>query len=706
MEKTLTELFNIIALAGICCVPFLKSKGKGIVTFIVIILQVIVASFIALSVFYEGAINFSYPGSFVTGIIPVRVDELSAWFILIISFGFLTGGWYGLKYMSMYLNDDQENKGNLSLHAIAFILAFTSLIDICIVQNGFIFLVFWEIMALSSFILIIYEHYKIRTLKAGLNFLIQSHISILFLTLAFMIARVKTGTFDFNGIVEFSSKVLNSNVDPGYFVADQSTVIIIALLIFFFSGFAIKAGFAPFHTWLPLAHPAAPSHISGIMSGVIIKIGIYGILRMLLLIEMNTALTIAVGYTILAISVITGVYGVMMAIIQHNLKKLLAYHSIENIGIIGIGIGAGCLGIGYGNVVLMAGGFGGALLHTLNHSLFKSLLFYTAGNVYKATHTMQIESLGGLLKKMPHTAYLFLIAALAICGLPPFNGFISEFLIYNGLFNGLISSNFFFIIFILFVILGLVLIGGLALICFTKAFGIVFLGTPREAIKHEIPQEKTVSNLPLYLIASVILLIGIFPFILQPVLIPLVGMFGGLPEQMQILNTDPSIMNNLSQVLGSLTNVGWYSLAFIGLVVVLFIVRHLVTRKRSVLADETWGCGYVGDASKMQYTASSFIRTYRKLAEPLLMVHKEKAFPEGLYPEKIEQITHPYDKAEHWLIDKPLALMRRFLNRFVFLQNGNIQFYILYGFIFIGLVIVLPLIIRQVMMLINFLNQL
>jgi formate hydrogenlyase subunit 3/multisubunit Na+/H+ antiporter MnhD subunit len=174
------------------------------------------------------------------------------------------------------------------------------------------------------------------------------------------------------------------------------------------------------------------------MSGVIIKIGIFGILRMLLVVK--TDLT-SVGYLILIVSLISGLYGVMLAIIQHNLKKLLAYHSIENIGIIGIGIGIGCIGIGTGNQVLSTLGFAGALLHTLNHSLFKSLLFYTAGNVYQATHTMDIEKLGGLIKKMPQTAALFLIAAIAICGIPPFNGFVSEFIIYTGLYNWLSDAT-------------------------------------------------------------------------------------------------------------------------------------------------------------------------------------------------------------------------------------------------------------------------
>jgi formate hydrogenlyase subunit 3/multisubunit Na+/H+ antiporter MnhD subunit len=189
------------------------------------------------------------------------------------------------------------------------------------------------------------------------------------------------------------------------------------LFMCFFTGFAIKAGFVPFHTWLPYAHPVAPAHVSGMMSGVMIKLGIFGILRMLLLMNQNYLI---IGYFILIISIISGIYGVILAIVQHNLKKLLAYHSIENIGIIGIGIGIGAIGVGEKNAYLAFAGFAGALLHTLNHSLFKSLLFYGSGTIYQAIHTLNIDSMGGLIKKMPKTAITFLIGALAICGLPPF----------------------------------------------------------------------------------------------------------------------------------------------------------------------------------------------------------------------------------------------------------------------------------------------
>ncbi|MCX6308458.1 MAG: proton-conducting transporter membrane subunit, partial [Bacteroidia bacterium] len=299
MEITLIELFNLLALVGILTFPFFKIKGRGIITLTVITLQVLIASVVAVSVFTNGSVEYAYTGSFITGLIPVRVDYLSAWFLLVISFTFLTGVWYGVQYLKAYLHQPS----NLTLHAVAFIVLFTSLIDLCMIQNSLVMLVVWEIMALSSFILIIFENYKAETLKAGINFLIQSHVCILFLTFAFMWVKVKTGSFDLQAITTYT--------------ASQPAIIGIGLFVFFFIGFGIKAGFVPFHTWLPKAHPAAPAHISGIMSGVIIKIGIFGILRMLLLIKTDM---ITIGYFVLFMSTITGVYGVALAIVQHNLK--------------------------------------------------------------------------------------------------------------------------------------------------------------------------------------------------------------------------------------------------------------------------------------------------------------------------------------------------------------------------------------------------
>jgi hydrogenase-4 component B len=673
---TVIMAFTVIILSAIVLIPFVSVQWKGMITVTTVTAIAILSSIIAFRALAGENSEYLFQGSLVTGKIPVRIDALSGWFILIINFTCITGAFYGMQYMKVY----RTQKDNLSLHCISFILVQSSLISICSLQNTIVFLIAWEIMALSSFILIIFEHNKRETLKAGINFLIQSHICIMFLTLGFIWVVLRMNSYDFNAITLFSTS--------------YSLLTGVALFLCFFIGFAIKAGFVPFHTWLPYAHPAAPSHVSGVMSGVIIKIGIYGIMRMLLLIKSDY---IVIGYSILFISIVTGIYGVMLAIIQHNLKRLLAYHSIENIGIIGIGIGLGCIGIGKGNHLLTVLGFAGALLHTLNHSLFKSLLFYGAGNVYQATHTMDIEKLGGLAKRMPHTTFLFLIGALAICGLPPFNGFVSEFLIYNGMFTGLHGSDNAFLSSIVCGLFGLALIGGLAMLCFTKAFGSVFLGTARHHFRHTPAEAGFGKLIPMYAVVLLIITIGLFPkAFIEALSQPLILFTHTTP-----FNIQPGIL----PVTEALSMIGICAMSFLLLAGLIYLIRRRMSINQPQNFEPTWGCGYIAPTSKMQYTASSFIRAYRKLAEPFLSISKKKKEITEVFPKTGGQETHPYDKAEKWFIDYPLQLLKTFFNRFAFLQNGNLQFYILYGIVFISIVLGVPFIFDYIKSLIQFLNQ-
>ena len=666
--------FLAIILLSILLIPFVSTKWKGIITVAAVCAIAALISVIAIQTLGGTNFEFSFAGSLITGKIPVRIDALSGWFILIISFTFITGAFYGLQYMKPY----RSQTANLSIHCITYILLYGALLSICSLQNSIAFLIAWEIMAITCFLLIIFEHYKKDTISAGINFLIQSHVCIMFLTLGFIWVALKTSSYDFKAIHDFS---LSNSMLSG-----------VALFLCFFIGFAIKAGFVPFHTWLPYAHPAAPSHISAVLSGVIIKIGIYGILRMLLLIKTDYTL---IGYVILFFSLVSGIYGVMLAILQHNLKRLLAYHSIENIGIIGIGIGLGCIGMGKENNVLIVLGFAGALLHTLNHSLFKSILFYSAGNVYQSTHTTNIEQLGGIGKRMPHTSFLFLIAALAICGLPPFNGFVSEFIIYNGMFAGLKDTEFSFLFSIVSSLFSLALIGGLAILCFTKAYGAVFLGTPGSFFK-QAPEEANFGKLiPMYAGTVLILLIGIFPPFFVNAAIEPVHLF------MQPLNANVIVF----PITNAISMIGYSAIGFVALSGLVFITRKRFIASKPQRIDVTWGCGYVAPTGKMQYTASSFIRAYRKLAEPVFSIYKKKKEITGVFPKTGGHETHPYDKAELWLIDYPLRQLKHFFNRFTFLQNGNAQFYILYGMIFISLVLGIPVIFEYIKSLITFLNQ-
>jgi len=650
----------IITVLFILFVSFTREAWSGNIALGAVLINAGISSLVAVNAVLGHSYQEIINGGPIFGDIPIRVDALSGWFILMMNFTVLTGILYGRRYMKLY-----ENKsGMISLHFASFIINHVSMIGIFIVQNSLAFLYVREVMALSSFIMVIFEYKKPETLKAGINFLIQSHICILFLTLGLIWVSSRTNSYDFSAISQYCASV--------------NPAISLILYLCFFIGFAIKAGFVPFHTWLPYAHPVAPSHVSGVMSGVMIKLGIFGILRMLLLVNQNYLI---IGYFILIFSLISGVYGVVLAIVQHNLKKLLAYHSIENIGIIGMGIGIGAIGIGIKNPYLAFTGFAGALLHTLNHSLFKSLLFYGAGTIYQTIHTLNIDSMGGLIKKMPQTAILFLIAAMAICGLPPFNGFISEFLIYLGLFEGVHSGSLSLTTVFILSIAGLALIGGLALLCFTKAFGIIFLGQERSHFDHEIQEAERSKLFPGYLIALFILIIGLFPqlfirLLINPVSVFTSGLSDGFPALKMISN------------LQSISLVAW---AFLLALAIIRAIKHFVLRNKKLVAAPTWGCGYEAPNSKMQYTASSYVRTYRKLIGPFLIMNKKEEDIKGVFSKPIHSQTHPYDKIEAVFIDLPLRIMNKIMAHVRFIQNGDVRYYILYGVLFIFIIVIFSL---------------
>lgn len=661
----LTFLFILV-------VTRVKSEQKGLATAAAVILSAAFSSWIAIKALTGRPFDESFHGGTVFGNISVQLDGLSAWFILLTNFTAITAILYGRQYLKHY----QSLPANLSLHYTSYLLNHFALTGLYFIQNSLAFLCFWEITALSAFILVIFEHGRMETLKAGINYLIQSHISIAFLTVGFIWVYASTGSFEFTAIRDYC---ISAGKEAG-----------MLLFLVFFTGFGIKAGFVPFHTWLPHAHPAAPSHISGLMSGVIIKTGIYGILRMLLLMPDNHLI---MGYLVLLISVISGVYGVLLATIQHNIKKLLAYHSIENIGIIGIGIGIGAIGDGLHIPFLAVTGYAGALLHTLNHSLFKSLLFYTAGTVYTATHTLNIDRMGGLIKKMPHTALLFLIAALAICGLPPFNGFISEFLIYSGLFSAIGSGNAASVI--IMAVIGLALIGGLALMCFTKAFGIIFLGTNRMKNKPAFHEANPPMLFPKYLIVLFIVSIGLLPQWFVAVLQKPLDLFTDIPAALE----HGSLAGLMQKI----------SLAVAGLIVLsllLFLIRKVVSRRFVPDFGPTWGCGYKTESPRLQYTASSFVRPYTKLIKPWIGMSKTNDEIRDIFPRPLHTETHFHDKIEIGMVDRPVRNLKGFLGKFKFLQNGSVQFYVLYGVVFIAISIAIPLIIKAIQYLGHLLKQL
>jgi hydrogenase-4 component B len=649
------ELVNvswIVTLLAIFVLFFIPTTFKAYTAAFAVLLNSLITSWIAFPALNGQIVEKTvYAGSFL-GNIDISVDGLSAWFILIINFTSLTGVFYGIGYLKAYNNPSPK----LSLHWILFILFHLSMVWVCMLQNTFAFLMAWEVMSLTSMLLVIFDHHNAQTLKAGINYLVQMHISVVFLTAGFLWVYSSKGSFNFEAIRAF-------------FLSHNN----VWLFLIFFIGFGLKAGFIPLHSWLPHAHPAAPSHISGVMSGVIVKLGIYGIFRMITFLNADYIL---LGEIILSLAVMTGIYGILNATVHRDFKRMLAYCTIENIGIIGIGIGIGLIGIGNSSPTMYFLGFGGALLHVLNHSLFKSLLFYSAGSVFQQCHTRNMEHLGGLIKTMPKTAGIFLVGAIAIGGLPPFNGFVSEFIIYSGLIEGVHASSLSQILLFVISLAGLSVIGGLSVLTFTKTFGTIFLGQARTELHHKPHEVSNQMLIPQFIIIGVMLSVAFIPqFYMGIIGLALSGMNNSLLIEPGVFLTYTTTIAGIS----------FYSLLLIGIIVLTWLLRSLIMRNRLQRIETTWGCGYVAPNSRIQYTGKSFSKPLGKILNFMLI--EKKHFNElktnEIFPKKRSYVSHYLDFFEHNMIDPITQRLTYSANYFSFIQNGRIQSYVLYGIVFI-----------------------
>jgi hydrogenase-4 component B len=647
--KTAALLF----FSGILAIPFVPARVKPVISVILVFIIALSTSILALRGFNPGGIEFLISGGSFFGEIPLRIDGLSAWFILIINFTSLTGVLYGAGYLRSVPADPQL----ITFHWILYIAFHLSMLVVTIVQHSIAFIVAWEIMSLSSFLLVLFDHTNPKVLKAGINYLVQMHISVILLTVAFIWVYFKTGSFDIK--------------NTGIFFGSNPNI---WLFLIFFAGFGMKAGFLGFHTWLPLAHPAAPSHVSGVMSGVIVKMGIYGIFRMITFLKADYLI---LGEIIITLSLLTGLFGIMNAAVHRDFKKMLAYCTIENIGIIGMGIGLGLIGIEKGQPLLTFFGFGGALLHVLNHSLFKSLLFYSAGSVYSQTHTRDMDKLGGLINPMPKTAGLFLTGAIAIGGLPPLNGFISEFMIYCGILKGINSAGIAQITLMIISFAGLSIIGGISILAFTKTFGTIFLGTSRQKLKSEPSEVSLLMLFPQYLIVLIMLIIAFFPGYFVQVLVTVLN-----------IDTFPNIGINVLDLHGYLSvlkHISLASLLFLSIICTVFIFRWLVMRGTEKIYSSTWGCGYLAPNTQMQYTGKSFSKSFGKILNFILI--EKKAYTEisreDTFPETRKYQSFYLDIFEQRIINPVILVITRFINAFQFVQNGKIQAYVIYGIVFI-----------------------
>jgi len=584
------------------------------------------------------------------GDVALVLDPLAAVFALAISLTCLLAAWYGVGYLGTSAGRG-DSRGP---HFFWLGLLTASMLLVTAVQHTLAFLVVWELMSLASFFLVLTEQEKDEVVEAAYNYLISMHVGVVLLIGGFLFLQGRSGSMDFGSF-------------PALFRADGFPGNGVFLVLF--AGFGIKAGFVPLHTWLPRAHPAAPSHVSAVMSGIMIKTGIYGILRCLTWLGTpDTGLSLAV----LAIATASAVLGVVYAIAQHDLKRLLAYHSVENIGIIGMGLGVGMLGLSYGIPMIALLGFAGALLHVLNHSIFKALLFYGAGAVYHALRTRDIENLGGLARPMPLTSRLFIVGSAAICGLPPLNGFISEFLIYAGAFSGIVSNRVPLVLVSAAVMAALALVGVLALICFTKVCGVAFMGLPRRPQPAGVHDPPASMSLPMLALGALALAIGVLPQVATRLVFPAARTLCGrlsLPGRLQVVDI--------------LSDISLATLLLLGTAAALLALRAWLLRRRPVESFRTWDCGYQACTPRMQYTASSFAAPVLDLAHPVLASERHLHHPVGLFPADASFQSHPGNIFESWLIKPLTGFIDRFLERFTWIQSGSTQRYILYGLIFL-----------------------
>ena len=594
------------------------------------------------------------------GIGSLSIDALSAIFLLIIAIAGVATMLYSRGYLAHYLG--KKSSAHISLHYTALTVLILSMMLVVMVDGGFLFLFAWELMTIASFILILFDAERAEVLRAALAYLIMMHIGFIFLVAGFV------------GLENAASDTTFSSLAVCFAEGKNLGVFILFLL-----GFGMKAGLFPMHVWLPEAHPAAPSHVSAIMSGVMIKTGVYGVMRVVSQMSDMAQLETA-GVIILTAGAVTGLWGVILASIQNDVKRLLAYSSIENIGVIFIGLGIATLAHAAGNMPIMAIALCGALLHTVNHSLFKSLLFFGAGNLYSQMHTTLLDRFGGVAKHMPVTAILFLLATMAICALPPLNGFVGEFLIYLGMLGSVREG-----INTLYAaggLMALALIGGLVVLAFTKLYSTVFLGSPRH---HHVAESEEVDNLRVAAMAIPalgIIAIGLFPqYVIQVVNSAVATLSGG---HNVMLST--SIIATLSKL--SLT-----AILLIIIIALLYTVKHRAQSRRTISEGPTWGCGFTSPNIRMQYTGESFAEGLQSIATSLTQntVEGRAVGKSEIFPSSHTYNVRHKDKIDRLLAEWWVELLRIINKRMMSLRTGRINNYILFALLFLIAIVILSL---------------
>jgi hydrogenase-4 component B len=588
------------------------------------------------------SLSWSLPGA----AFDVGVDGLSAFFLVPVFLVSLLGNVYGLGYWRQRSHPTNGAKLRLFYGTLTAGMAL-----LVIARNGVLFLLGWEIMALSNYFLVTTESHEPEAREAGWIYLVATHVATLCIFATFASLHAAVGSFDLD-----PSKA--QGIEPDKAVA----IFVLGLL-----GFGLKAGIMPLHVWLPSSHAAAPSHVSAMMSGVVIKMGIYGLVRLSSLLP---PLPLALGGVVLALGAASGVLGVAFAIGQHDIKRLLAYHSIENVGIIVIGFGLAMIGRTLGRADLVILGLAGSLLHVWNHALFKSLLFLCAGSTIHAVHTREIDRLGGLSKTMPWTSFCFLIGAVAICGLPPLNGFVSELLIYLGAFGALRETGGPAFVWAGFAAPALALIGGLAVACFVKVHSAVFLGLPRTEAARDARESPRTMLWPMAVLVACCVLVGCFPLATVPALGAAVSRWA--PEAAGAAERLASLAP-----LGAVALMAAGSLAAVALVGALLWARGRAGSARAA----TWGCGYVLPTPRMQYTSSSFAQMLVGMFGWALRPIVHRPSVAGPFPAPASFHSEVPDVVLDRAVVPGFRIAGRISHLSRFLQRGSVQAYLLYVFL-------------------------
>ncbi len=608
-------------------------------------------------VLISGASHEAQWGSPVPGLtLAVGIDPLSAFFLVVI-FGLSAAtAVYSLGYL--------EGQAPLLKSLPFFPLLILAMAAVVVARDGFFFLVAWELMSLASFFLVASEHGHREVRHASWIYLIATHLATAFLMVFFILLYQKCGSFLFRDLARVAA--------PPEMLAG---VLFICAVI----GFGTKAGIFPFHVWLPHAHPAAPSPVSALMSGVMIKTGVYGILRAATFLGPPPLWW---GGLLIILGVLSAVIGAVYALMQKDVKKLLAYSSVENIGIITIGVGLGLMGVARHDPLLTILGLGGALFHVVNHAILKGLLFMGAGTIVHHTGTRDLNRMGGLLKRMPVTGLGLGIAAMALCGLPPLNGFVSEWLIYRGLFSGVDGPRSIVLMLSVVGIVGIAFAGGLILAALTKMIGVALLGGARDAMVVKPAHLPWTLQAPVVFLGALSVLIAICPHAVWALVAPV------------IRSLDPSVeataMNGVTLSLGFL---GILAVSFGVLASLLIVACHSLIRARGsrqqamVRQAVTWDCGYAQPSARTQYTASSFAEPLGVVFRALLRPEMEIEKPLGFFPDAGSFSERVIDAAERRFFEPLFGAIEK-VSAFVrLIWQGRIQWHL--SLIFVALLLLL-----------------